>query len=44
MEALYEDDFIRHIRFSDPLLVVIDGKNRKGVIYKPGKGNKDEGT
>ncbi len=43
MEAVYEDDFIRHIKFSDPLLVVIDGKNRKGVIYKPGKGsiNKD---
>ena len=39
LEAIYEDDFIRHIRFSEPLLVVIDGKNRKGVIYKPGKGN-----
>ncbi|MCD6565507.1 MAG: phosphoenolpyruvate synthase [Bacteroidales bacterium] len=39
MEATYEDDFIRHIRFSEPLLVVIDGKTRKGVIYKPGKGN-----
>jgi hypothetical protein len=39
MEAVYEDDFIRHIKFSDPLLVVVDGKNRKGVIYKPGKGN-----
>jgi len=39
MEATYEDDFIRHIRFPEPLLVVIDGKNRKGVIYKPGKGN-----
>ncbi len=38
MEAVYEDDYIRHIKFSDPLLVVIDGKNRKGVIYKPGKG------
>jgi len=38
MEAAYEDDYIRHIKFPDPLLVVIDGKNRKGVIYKPGKG------
>jgi hypothetical protein len=38
MEAVYEDDYIRHIKFSEPLLVVIDGKNRKGVIYKPGKG------
>jgi hypothetical protein len=42
MEAVYEDDFIRHIKFSDPLLVVVDGKNRKGVIYKPGKGKINE--
>ncbi|MCK4630214.1 MAG: phosphoenolpyruvate synthase [Bacteroidales bacterium] len=43
MEAVYEDDFIRHIKFTDPLLIVVDGKNRKGVIFKPGKGkiNKD---
>lgn len=44
MEAVYENDFIRHIKFSDPLLVVIDGKNRKGVIYKPGKGNRNKDT
>lgn len=44
MEAVYEDDFIRHIRFSEPLLVVIDGKNRKGVIYKPGKGKMNNDT
>lgn len=44
MEAVYEDDFIRHIKFSDPLLVIIDGKNRKGVIYKPGKGNRNKDT
>ena len=44
MEAVYEDEFIRHIKFPDPLLVVIDGKNRKGVIYKPGKGNINKDT
>jgi CheY-like chemotaxis protein len=33
--ALYEDEFIRHIRFASPLDIMIDGKNNIGVIYKP---------
>lgn len=37
-EAVFEDEFLRHIRFPEPLLAVIDGKKRKSVIYKPGKG------
>jgi len=32
--AVYEDEFIRHIRFEQPLLVEIDGKRNLGVIYK----------
>ncbi len=32
--AVYEDDFIRHIRFERPLIVEIDGKKNLGVIYK----------
>jgi hypothetical protein len=32
--AVYEDEFIRHIRFEKPLLVEIDGKKNLGVIYK----------
>ena len=32
MEAVYEDDFIRHVRFDDALIVKIDGRNSKGVI------------
>jgi len=32
--AIYEDEFIRHIRFEKPLLVEIDGKKNLGVIYK----------
>jgi CheY-like chemotaxis protein len=34
MPAVYEDEFIRHIRFEQPLLVEIDGKKNLGVIYK----------
>jgi len=32
MEAVYEDEFIRHVRFDDALIVKIDGRNSKGVI------------
>ncbi|MCE5346421.1 MAG: phosphoenolpyruvate synthase [Bacteroidales bacterium] len=35
LEAIYEDNFIRHIRFENPLEVMIDGKKHKGVIMKP---------
>jgi CheY-like chemotaxis protein len=31
----YEDKFIRHVRFQEPLEIMIDGKNHKGVILKP---------
>jgi len=33
----YEDEFIRHIRFNQPVKVYIDGKNNRGVILKPGE-------
>ncbi len=34
-EAVYEDEFIRHVRFENPLEIMIDGKKHKGVIMKP---------
>jgi len=34
-EAFYEDEFLRHIRFKDPILVKIDGTNHCGAILKP---------
>jgi len=37
LPAVYEDDIIRHVRFEQPLVVKIDGKNNRGVIYKMGK-------
>ena len=35
--ALYEDEYLRHIRFKTPILVKIDGTTNKGVIFKEGK-------
>jgi len=36
LPAIYEDDTIRHVRFEQPLVVKIDGKNNRGVVYKMG--------
>lgn len=33
-DAVYEDEFIRHIRFNLPILIEVDGKNNIGVVYK----------
>ena len=35
LEVIYEDSFIRHVRFVNPLEIMIDGKKHKGVIMKP---------
>lgn len=35
LEADYEDEFIRHIRFENPIVYKIDGKTNKGIVYKP---------
>jgi len=32
--AVYEDEFIRHIRFKNPLIIKIDGKKKIGVVMK----------
>ncbi len=31
----YEDEFIRHLRFTNPLIIKIDGKKNRGVVLKP---------
>lgn len=33
--AVYESDYIRHVRFEKPLTVKVDGRKNKGVILKP---------
>lgn len=35
MNVVYEDSFIRHVRFDSPLEIMIDGRKHKGVIMKP---------
>ncbi|GAB4330011.1 MAG: PEP/pyruvate-binding domain-containing protein [Bacteroidales bacterium] len=34
--ALFENRFIRHVRFEKPMLTLIDGKKGSGIILKPG--------
>jgi hypothetical protein len=33
-QAYYEDEFIRHIRFRNPLIIKIDGRKNRGVVLK----------
>ena len=33
--AVYEDNFVKHVRFEQPIVSIIDGKKRISVIYKP---------
>jgi CheY-like chemotaxis protein len=35
LDVVYEDKFIRHVRFEKPLEIMIDGKKHRGVILKP---------
>ncbi len=32
--AVYEDDFLRHVRFDKPFRIVIDGRKNFGVVFK----------
>ncbi|HBM16987.1 MAG TPA: phosphoenolpyruvate synthase [Lentisphaeria bacterium] len=34
-KAEFEDNYVRHIRFNTPAVIKIDGRNKKGIIYKP---------
>ena len=34
IEPYYEDEFIRHLRFQNPLIIKIDGKKNKGIVLK----------
>ncbi|MDF1576424.1 MAG: PEP/pyruvate-binding domain-containing protein [Bacteroidales bacterium] len=35
MEAVYEDEHVRHVRFDRPLEILIDGKTHRGAVMKP---------
>ncbi len=34
-DVVYEDDYLRHVRFDSPLEIIIDGRSHRGVIKKP---------
>ena len=34
LSAVYEDEFVRHIRFKSPIVYKIDGKSNKGIVCK----------
>lgn len=34
--AIFEDDYLRHICFKEPLTIIIEGKSNKAAIYKEG--------
>jgi len=34
-EAVYEDTYIRHVRFDSELEILIDGRTHRGVVMKP---------
>jgi len=33
--AIYESEFIRHIRFEKPMVMKVDGRKNKGIVIKP---------
>jgi hypothetical protein len=37
-KSVEEQGCVRHLRFPEPLLVVMNGKAREGMIFKPGSG------
>jgi hypothetical protein len=36
-EAVFEDEYIRHVRFNEQMQILIDGRHRQGMVLKPGK-------
>ena len=36
-KAIYEDDYIRHVRFDNPFEIKIDGRSHRGLVCKPEK-------
>ena len=35
-EAIFEDEYLRHVRFEKPLTILVDGKVNRAAIYKSG--------
>jgi CheY-like chemotaxis protein len=37
LEAVYEDEYVRHVHFDRPLEILIDGRTHRGAVMKPVK-------
>lgn len=37
--AVYEDEFIRHVKFKEELLIEVDGRLSRGIVHKPKNNN-----
>ncbi len=37
LEAEYEDQYVKHVKFSKPVVIKIDGSKKTGVVLKPEK-------
>lgn len=35
--AIYESEYVRHVRFDKPIIMKVDGKKNKGVVMKPSR-------
>jgi hypothetical protein len=35
LEAVHEDTYVRHVRFDEPLKILIDGRTHRGAVLKP---------
>lgn len=35
MPAVYETEFVRHVRFSRPLKIMMDGMKQEGIVLLP---------
>jgi len=33
--AVYESEYVRHVRFDKPIIIKVDGRKNKGVVMKP---------
>ncbi len=41
-KAVFENELVRHIRFEEPLTIMIDGKQNLGFVLKPGIAKKND--
>jgi hypothetical protein len=33
--AIYESEYVRHVRFDKPIIMKVDGRKNRGVVMKP---------